>query len=218
MFVQLFYYHLSIHLIIGKPSWVQLQSPLHGVELTKALTLRCFTIGYNVSYQWIIGSGLFPSKVSGINDSTLIIADVRFSDENTYTCIATTMIGCAVSNSTRLIVTGTIIMHNFIIKIKLIIGLPSVTVAPLIQTVEVTLTAQFTATVSGVGPFTYQWERGNKILTDESTKTYVVYNASQEDQNYYRCIVTNKFGGSVVSNKLWLQVTRMLAYSYRKVY
>ena len=88
------------------------------------------------------------------------------------------------------------------------VGLPSVTVTPLIQTVEVTLIAKFTATVTGVEPFTYQWERGNKMLTDETRNTYMVYNASQEDQNHYRCIVTNKFGDSVVSNRLWLQVTR----------
>ena len=87
------------------------------------------------------------------------------------------------------------------------------TITPLIQTVEVTLTAKFTATVTGVGPFTYQWERGNNILKNETRNTYVVKNASQEDQNYYRCIVTNTFGGSVISNRLWLQLTRMLAFS-----
>ena len=86
------------------------------------------------------------------------------------------------------------------------------TITPSTQTVEVTLTAKFTATVTGVGPFTYQWERGNNILTDETRNTYLVNNASQDDQNYYRCIVTNKFGGSVVSNIFWLQLTRMLAF------
>ena len=70
-------------------------------------TLGCFALGYNISYQWIIGSGSFPSKVTGINSNTLIIPDVRSTDNNTYTCIATHL-GCASSIATQLIVTGMI--------------------------------------------------------------------------------------------------------------
>ena len=89
------------------------------------------------------------------------------------------------------------------------IGLPSVIVTPSAQIVEVTLMATFTATVTGMGPFNYQWQRGNQILTNETKRTYVVYNASQEDEEYYRCQVTNNFGNSAVSNMVSLQVTSM---------
>ena len=88
-------------------------------------------------------------------------------------------------------------------------GLPSVIVSPSIQTVEVTLNAKFTATVTGVGPFTYEWKRGEEILTDEIGSSYTVYNASYEDQNHYRCLVTNKFGDSAISNRVWLQILSM---------
>ena len=81
------------------------------------------------------------------------------------------------------------------------------TVVPSNQSVEVTLSAKFTATVTGVGPFTYQWQRGNKILTKETGNMYRIYNASQIDQNYYRCYVSNTHGDSVVSDRIWLQVT-----------
>ena len=37
-------------------------------------------------------------------------------------------------------------------------GLPEVVVTPFNQSVEITLTAKFIATVKGVGPFTYQWQ------------------------------------------------------------
>ena len=90
----------------------QLQSPLHNIEVTETATLTCFALGYNISYQWIIGSGVFPSKVTGINSSTLVIPDVRSSDENTYTCMATTYKGCVQSNDTQLIVTGTYDYHT----------------------------------------------------------------------------------------------------------
>ena len=88
--------------------------------------------------------------------------------------------------------------------------MPVVNVTPSIPTVEVTLTATLTVTVTGIGPFTYQWEKGDQILTDETRETYAVHNASQEDENYYRCIVTNNFGDFVVSNSVWLQVTSKL--------
>ena len=78
---------------------------------------------------------------------------------------------------------------------------------PSIQSAEVTLTAKFTAVVTGVGPFTYQWQRGNEILTDEIRNTYIVYNASRVDQNHYSCLVTNKLGHSVTSNRVWLEIT-----------
>ena len=101
---------LYSYLVVGKPSLFQLQSPLLSVELTETATLGCFALGYNVSYQWIIGSGSFPSKVTGINNSTLVISDVRSSDENTYTCTATTYRGCVISNDTQLTVTGKVML------------------------------------------------------------------------------------------------------------
>ena len=101
--------------------------------------------------------------------------------------------------------------------------MPVVNVTPSIQTVEVTLTTILTATVTGLGPFTYQWQRGEEILTDETRNTLVIYNVSYEDQSYYRCLITNEFGDLVISNRAWLQVARMLIssaaeeYAYNKI-
>ena len=72
-----------------------------------------------------------------------------------------------------------------------------------------TLEAKFTAIVNGVGPFTYQWQRGNRILKKETGSTYTVQNASQKDQKYYRCRVFNIYGDYAVSDTVWLQVTSM---------
>ena len=90
------------------------------------------------------------------------------------------------------------------------IGFPVVTVAPLNQRVEVTFTAVFTATATGMGPLSYQWQRGNKMLPNETGSTYIVYNASEKDQNYYKCHVFNTYGDSAVSDRVWLQVTSMV--------
>ena len=78
------------------------------VDLTQTAIFMCNATGYisNISYQWIIGSGSFPKKVIGINSNTLVIPDVRSSDDNTYTCVASNEEGSISSNATELTVTG----------------------------------------------------------------------------------------------------------------
>jgi len=82
------------------------QPPLFSSNLTETATITCSTIGYNVTYRWIIESGSFSSKVTGINSTTLVIPNVTSSDDNTYTCVATTQIGCVSSSTTQMTVTG----------------------------------------------------------------------------------------------------------------
>ena len=89
------------------------------------------------------------------------------------------------------------------------VGFPAITVTPSNQSVEVTLSTMFTATVTGVGPFTYQWWRENKILENETGNMLTVYNASTGDQGYYRCYIINNLGNSAVSDRVWLQVISM---------
>ena len=74
------------------------------VYFAQTAIFSCYATGYNVSYQWTIGSGSFPSKVTGINSNTLVIPDVRSSDDNTYTCVASNEGGSVRSNATQLTV------------------------------------------------------------------------------------------------------------------
>ena len=53
-----------------------------------------------------------------------------------------------------------------------------VTVTSSPQSVEVTRTVIFTATVTGVGPFNYQWQQEGHNLTGETNSTFVIYNIS----------------------------------------
>ena len=76
------------------------------VNLTGEAIFICIAVGYNVNYKWTIGSGSFPSKVTGINSNTLVIPDVRSSDDNTYICVASNLGGTASSNSVNLCVKG----------------------------------------------------------------------------------------------------------------
>ena len=80
------------------------------IDLTKNVTLQCTAIGYEItSYMWTIGSGSFPNKVIGINSNTLVIPNVRSSDDNTYTCVVSNRGGSG-NNAARLTVTGMTMM------------------------------------------------------------------------------------------------------------
>ena len=76
------------------------------VDIAQTAIFTCNATGYDVKYQWTIESGSFPSKVTGINRNTLVIPDVRSSDNNMYTCVASNEKGNISSNATALIVTG----------------------------------------------------------------------------------------------------------------
>ena len=80
-------------------------------SLTHAASFMCNATGFNVSYQWTIGSGSFPSKVTGIHSNTLVIPDVRSSDDNTYACVASNQGGSVSSNAAKLTVTGKVIIR-----------------------------------------------------------------------------------------------------------
>ena len=90
-----------------------------------------------------------------------------------------------------------------------IAGLPTVTVIPATQSVEVTKTIVFTALVTGVGPFIYQWQKEGHNLSDEMSPLFVIYNASSIDQAKYSCYVSNIYGDTATSNIVMLQVTSM---------
>ena len=81
------------------------------IDLAKTAIFTCNATGYNISYQWTIGSGSFPSKVTGISSNTLVIPDVRSSDINTYACVASNQRGNVSSDTVKLLVTGMFITN-----------------------------------------------------------------------------------------------------------
>ncbi|GEP42011.1 immunoglobulin domain-containing protein [Brevifollis gellanilyticus] len=49
----------------------------------------------------------------------------------------------------------------------------------------------FTVTVSGTGPFTYQWKKGNTAITGATSSSYTISSASSTDAASYSVIVKN---------------------------
>jgi len=101
IFIVMFY--LSVPVIITHPT-------SESVDLIQTATFTCSATGDDLQYGWTIGSGSFPSKVTGINTNTLMIPYVRSSDDNTYTCVASNEGGSVSSNTARLTVTGMTIL------------------------------------------------------------------------------------------------------------
>ena len=91
-------------------------------------------------------------------------------------------------------------------------GLPVVTVMPSSLSVEVTLTATFTTTVTGVGSdnFTYEWRHNGTIISGETGDTLMITNVMESDSGEYECIVTNQFGDTDTSPVVTLMVTSEL--------
>jgi len=85
---------------------------LESVDLAQTGTFICSTAGHtcNINFHWRIESGSFPSKVTGVNTNTLVIPDVRSSDNNNYTCVASNGAGSSTAAVTQLKVTGMSIM------------------------------------------------------------------------------------------------------------
>ena len=94
------------YLFVVKAPTILTQPSPQTVDLIQNVTFTCTATGYDVSYQWAIGSGTFPSKVTGMNTNTLVIPDVRSSDDNTYTCTISNDGGSVTSNPAKLTVTG----------------------------------------------------------------------------------------------------------------
>ena len=84
---------------------------------------------------------------------------------------------------------------------------------PSSQSVEVTHTAMFTTTVSGVGMenFMYQWRHNGTNITGETGDTLMITNVMESNSRDYECIVTNEYGDSDTSDVVVLMVTSELS-------
>ena len=100
------FYSLSIcnYYVVAPPKFI-MEPRDEIIDLKQSAILKCSAAGYGVRYQWKIGSGSFPSKVSDTTSTTLVIPDVRSSDSNTYICEASN-VGGSVSSACTLTVTG----------------------------------------------------------------------------------------------------------------
>ena len=83
-------------------------------------------------------------------------------------------------------------------------------VTPSSQTVEVTLTAVFNTTVTGVGSktFTYQWYHNGTIISGENGENLVITNMAETKSGIYKCVVINSYNDTAESKAALLMASR----------
>ena len=96
----------------------------------------------------------------------------------------------------------------YIANVLVFSGQPEVIVMPFSQTVEITLSAVFTARTKGVGVenFRYTWFHNGIIFPNESHHMLIIHQVTEHDKGYYRCRVSNMYNDHVRSNRVFLNV------------
>ena len=67
-------------------------------------------------------------------------------------------------------------------------------VTPDLQRVRLGSNAQFTASASGVGPFSFQWQFNGREVSGPGSASFVVSNAQLSSEGQYRVIAANQYG------------------------
>ena len=144
--------------------------------------------------------------MTGVNTNTLVIPDVRSSDDNTYTCVAINDGGSVTSDPAKLAITGRIIKYCMVATCYYRCfgnaGLPEVIVDPPSQSVEVRRPVQFTTSVRGVGKenFSYQWRHNREDINGQTSITLTIVSVTKDHGGSYECVVKNEYGDCVISN------------------
>ena len=80
---------------------------------------------------------------------------------------------------------------------------------PSIQRVEVTHSATLVATVTSteVRNFGYQWRHNGTIINGKTDNILIIHDATEIDNGYYTCIISNNLINQASSNVVQLIVT-----------
>ena len=111
----------------------------------------------------------------GTNAATLRIEPAAQSDEGSYSCEITNVVGTVVSNPASLIVFDPVVF----------------TQQPADATVNPGATVAFSVATTGTAPFTYKWRKGGIPIPGAVDSVYRINAVAEADQGSYDCEVTN---------------------------
>ena len=137
-----------------------------------------------LSFQWRKGG----APIDGATNATLSITAAE-ADEGTYDVLVTNVVGPVASNAAVLSVNDPV----------------QFTAPPQPQVVNPNGSATFTVSVSGTGPFTYQWRKGGNPIGGATSAELLISPATEGDEGSYDVIVEN-IVGPVTSAAASLQV------------
>lgn len=152
-----------------------------GAAEFKVVATGAATLGY----QWRRNLVDLPGQVG----DTLTLANVAEADEDSYDVVVTNGLGSVPSNSVQLIVNDPI---HFLTQ-------------PLSTVVDEGNDTSLSVSVSGTGPFDYQWEKNGASIPNATSAVLTILAATGDDAGSYRCVVGNAVG-SVPSEEVVLTV------------
>jgi YVTN family beta-propeller protein len=116
-------------------------------------------------------------RIEGATNATLTLNQTPFAAEGDYSVMVATPFLSWTSAPVHLTVAPLV-----------------VSIAPTDQSVRLGSNAVFTAEVSGLGPFRYQWKFQDRELPEATGSTLVLSNAQLLDEGAYRVTVANDYG------------------------
>ena len=124
------------------------------------------------TYQWRKNG----TNLSGATTVTLTLSNVQARDAATYTVVATNSAGSATSNGAVLTVSA---------------AAPIITAQPQSQVVAPSTALNLSVTVTGQGPFTYQWYKDGSAIAGATAASYAVGSVTTANAGSYTVVVTS---------------------------
>jgi alpha-tubulin suppressor-like RCC1 family protein len=155
------------------------------------------SIGETVTFTVVV-SGDTPRQyqwrkddvaIEGATTDTLEIANVQPSDEGTYSVVISDDAGTVTSGP------ATLVVHLP----------PTIATQPVVNTAVIGGTVIYSVTVTGVGPFTYQWRHNGTNISGATDATLTLSNVGASQGGSYTVVVSNAYG-SVTSNAAALTI------------
>jgi Leucine-rich repeat (LRR) protein len=167
-------------LTVWVPPSITLQ-PLNRTNL--AGTIATFSVSASgttpFAYQWLFGG----ANLAGATSSSFSITNVQPADAGNYSVIVTNFGGSITSALASLTVWVP----------------PAIIAQPQNRTNIAGTTADFSVTVNGTTPFSFQWQFNGANLSGATASSLSLTNVQPADAGNYSVVVTN-FGGSVTSS------------------
>lgn len=148
-----------------------------------------------ISYQWK-KNGV---NIAGANTSILNLTNVQTNDQADYSLVATNVAGTITSNNAALVVNvetpGTVA--------------PSFILQPQAQTLNQGGTAQFSVSVAGTNPMSFQWRKDGVNITGANSATYSISNVQASTHAGLYSVFVSNSAGSVTSSAALLTINTL---------
>ena len=157
-----------------------------------AVTFQAAVNGAAPSYQWLKDGAVIP----GATSAALNLTDVTTASSGEYAVTATT---------------GGQTLTSLAQVLNVVHSEPIITQAPASAVRMINGAAQFSATIQGSHPFTYQWKKDAAVLPGATAPTLLLTDLQSSDAGDYTLVVTNPYGSAEASASLTLLTPSKLA-------